>query len=64
MASSDFAPTTQQVQVHELFKEQIRANRARLDELIARDLAEFNARLQSRGIGNIVSAVPQPRLTP
>ncbi|GBD32156.1 Ycf48-like protein [bacterium HR33] len=64
MASSDFAPTTQQVQVHELFKEQIRTNRTRLDELIARDLAEFNSRLQSRGVGNIVSTVPQARLTP
>ncbi len=60
IASSDFAPTTQQVQVYELFNEQIRTNRARLDELIARDLAQFNAALQQRGIGNIVSTVPQP----
>lgn len=59
IASSDFAPTTQQVQVHELFKEQIRTIRARLDELIARDLAQFNSTLQQRGIGNIVTTVPR-----
>jgi photosystem II stability/assembly factor-like uncharacterized protein len=63
IASSDFAPTTQQVEVHQLFKEQIRVNRTRLDQLIARDLAQFNSLLQERGIGNIVSSAP-PRLSP
>ncbi len=59
MASSDFAPTTQQVQVHELFKEELRSLRGQLDRLLREDLAQFNARLRQRNLGNVVVRVPQ-----
>jgi hypothetical protein len=58
IASSDFAPTTQQEEVHRVFQEQIRANRARLEELLGKDLVEFNALLRERGIQNILAPVP------
>lgn len=64
IASSDFAPTTQQVQVHELFKARIREHRARLDELVNRDLVQFNQMLRDRGIGNIVVTQAASRSTP
>jgi hypothetical protein len=59
MASSDFAPTTQQVQVHELFKEELRSLQGQLDRLVREDLTQFNARLRQRNLGNIVVRVPQ-----
>ncbi|MBI2538153.1 MAG: hypothetical protein HYW06_14560, partial [Gemmatimonadetes bacterium] len=64
MASSDFAPTTQQVQVHELFKGEIRTLQGQLGQLIGRDLAQFNERLRQRNIPNIVAGPVQARMVP
>ena len=64
IASSDFAPTTQQVQVHEMFKGEIRTLQGQLGQLIGRDLAQFNERLRQRNIPNIVAGPAQPRMVP
>ena len=64
IASSDFAPTTQQVQVHEMFKGEIRTLQGQLGQLIGRDLAQFNERLRQRNIQNIVAGPAQPRMVP
>jgi len=64
IASSDFAPTAQQVQVHELFKGEIRSLQDQLGQLIGRDLAQFNERLRQRNIPNIVAGPAQARLVP
>ena len=56
VASSDFAPTAQQNEVHELFEEQLKTSRTRLDQLVSRDLAQFNEMLRQRNIGNVVAA--------
>lgn len=57
LAGSDFAPTTQQKEVHALFKQQLAAHRKRLDEL-RKDLETFNATLRERGIQNVIASVP------
>lgn len=54
LAGSDFAPTTQQKDVHALFKQQLANHKARLNELVTRDLNAFNKLLRDRGIQNIV----------
>jgi len=64
IASSDFAPTTQQVQVHEMFKGEIRTLQGQLGQLIGRDLTQFNERLRQRNIPNIVAGPAQPRMVP
>jgi len=55
IAASDFPPTTQQVEVHELFKEQLSAFRKQLDEVLEKDLAEFNLLLKAKNIPHIIS---------
>ena len=56
VGSSDFAPTAQQNEVHELFLEQLKTSRTRLDQLVSQDLAQFNEMLRQRNIGNVVAA--------
>jgi len=56
VATVDFPPTTQQREVHALFRQQIAALRAQLDELVRRDLAAFNNLLRARQIGNIIAS--------
>ncbi|MCA1601794.1 MAG: sialidase, partial [Acidobacteria bacterium] len=58
LGGSDFGPTTQQREVHSLFKQQITSLRARLDELLGRDLDAFNKLLRDRGIHNVIYRVP------
>ena len=55
---SDFAPTTQQVEVHETYKAQLSEVRRRLDEVLGKDLAEFNDLLKAKNIPHIVSLKP------
>jgi len=62
LASADFAPTTQQVEVARLLRDELQKYRGELDQLLAGDLGRFNARLKERGIPNIVTA-PPPRRT-
>ena len=55
IASSDFAPTTQQLAVQQLLEDQLKVVRTRLDGLVNQDLAQFNARLRERNVGNVVA---------
>jgi photosystem II stability/assembly factor-like uncharacterized protein len=57
MASSDLAPTTQQVQVHELFKERIRTHRGELDRFLSQDVVAFNQMLRQRNIAGVIAPV-------
>lgn len=57
IASSDFAPTTQQGQVHDLLKEQIRTYRGQLDQFLSRDVAAFNQLLRQRNIAGVITPV-------
>ena len=54
VAGSDFAPTAQQLEVHQLFEEQLRTHRATLDQLINGEVARFNAMLRERRVPNLV----------
>jgi hypothetical protein len=58
LSGSDFGPTTQQRDVHALFKDQLAAHRKRLDEVMAKDLRTFNELLRERGVGSIISRIP------
>ena len=60
IASSDFAPTTQQVQVHELLQEQIRTLQAQMNQLVRGDVAAFNQLLRQRNIAGIITASVEP----
>jgi len=58
LSSGDFAPTTQQREVHAMLRERLVAQHRRLDDLIHQDLVAFNKMLQDRNIGNVISQVP------
>jgi photosystem II stability/assembly factor-like uncharacterized protein len=60
MGSSDFAPTTQQVQVHEQFKTQIRDLQAQLSQLLSRDVAAFNQLLRQSNIAGVITTTREP----
>jgi photosystem II stability/assembly factor-like uncharacterized protein len=55
IASSDFAPTKQQTEVQQVLEGQLKAVRAQVDALVTQDLAQFNARLKERNVGNVVT---------
>jgi len=54
IGNSDFPPTTQQVEVHEMFKEQLASYQGEFNELFIKDLAALNNMLKERNIPNIV----------
>ena len=56
IASSDFAPTRQQFEVRQLLAQKLQASRTRFDQLVAQDLAQFNALLKQKNIANVVVA--------
>lgn len=58
IATSDFAPTTQQREVSAVLDKQVKENRATFDQLIARDLAALNDLLKKRGMKTIDITVP------
>ena len=58
LAGSDFGPTSQQREVHTLFKQQLAGYRSRLDELLSKDLESFSRLLRDRGIQNVITRVP------
>ncbi len=58
LAGSDFGPTTQQREVHAAFKQQLAGHRARLDEILKKDLGAFNQALHERGIGGVIARLP------
>jgi len=56
ISNADFAPTTQQMAVHEKLKLQVEMYRNQIDQLEAKDVAAFNAMLRERNIPNIVAS--------
>lgn len=57
-SSSDFAPTTQQVQVAQWLKPQAEAAQQALQQVLNTDVANFNKVLQEKGIGGIIVKAP------
>ncbi len=57
-SSSDFPPTTQQAAVHEELKQQGDKYRQEIQQLMAKDVAAFNALLRERNIPNIIAKTP------
>jgi hypothetical protein len=55
MAKSDFPPTDQQLEVKEMFDRQLREYTGRLQEIIDKDVAGFNAMLKEKNIPNIIA---------
>jgi len=55
LSGSDFAPTNQQREVQALFETQLAAHRKRLDEILGKDLDNFNKLLRERNIQNIIA---------
>jgi photosystem II stability/assembly factor-like uncharacterized protein len=55
LASGDFAPTTQQQQVQQMFASQVASLKKRLDDVVSSDLANFNRLLREKGVGNVIS---------
>jgi hypothetical protein len=54
LASADFKPTDQQVEVQKILADQLRTHLSQLDGLLSRDLAAFNELLRKRNVANIV----------
>ena len=59
IASSDFAPTTQQREVAALLARETRDVHAALQALLAKDLVEHNSRLRSRGLKTVDVQAPK-----
>ena len=55
VSSGDFAPTTQQREVHAMLKERLAAQRKQLDQAVSTDLDGFNKMLRDRNIGNVIA---------
>jgi len=53
--SSDYAPTTQQVAVHDELKEQAATWRQRLKLVLEKDLPAFNGLLRQRNVPNVIA---------
>ena len=54
ISQSDFPPTNQQLEVHEMFTKQLAEYSSRYNELITKDLVAFNALLKEKNIPNII----------
>ena len=53
--TSDYQPTTQQVQVHDELREQAGTYRQRLKLVLGKEVADFNALLRQRNVPNIIT---------
>ena len=51
---ADFAPTDQQLEVHQLLADQVSANATDLTTVVSKDVATFNEMLRRRNVGTIV----------
>ncbi|MBI2833047.1 MAG: sialidase [Acidobacteria bacterium] len=51
---ADFPPTTQQLEVHKMYTDQIAGHRSRLNEVFAKDLAAFNEQLAERKLSSVM----------
>jgi len=57
LASADFKPTDQQLEVRKILGDQLRAHLAALDGLLSRELGAFNDLLRKRNVPNVVVRV-------
>ena len=55
VGSTDFPPTTQQIEVHKMYKEQLATYQAQFEELLNKDLPAFNNLLKEKNIPNIIA---------
>ena len=58
LASADFRPTDQQVEVQQLLQERLRTYLTQLDGLLSNDLSAFNELLRTRNVSNIIARMP------
>ncbi len=58
IGQSDFPPTTQQVEVHEMFKKRLASYKGQFNELIDKDLDALNNMLKEENIKNIIAKTP------
>ena len=56
IGGSDFAPTTQQVEVYQRYRRSLGEYEARMAEIRGQDLAAFNALLRAKGVGGVITA--------
>jgi len=56
IGQSDFPPTTQQVEVHEVFKKRLASYKDRFNELLNKDLPDFNNLLEENNIPKIIAS--------
>jgi len=54
--SSDFAPTSQQAAVHDLFRQRIADASARFADFMAKDLPAFSAELRGASLKDVIAA--------
>ena len=54
LASGDFKPTDQQVEVQKILADQLRGHLSQLDGLLSKELGAFNELLRKRNVANIV----------
>jgi hypothetical protein len=59
VGSTDFPPTAQQIEVHEMYKAQWATYQSELDEVIEKDLAPFNNLLAEHEFPHIMTRVTQ-----
>ena len=56
LAKTDFAPTTQQMEAHKVLSSQLASYNSQYNELINKDLNDFNNLIRENNIPNIVVA--------
>jgi len=55
ISRGDYPPTTQQIAVHNMYKQQVEAHKTKLDNLINKELLDFNKLLKENNIRNILA---------
>ena len=58
LASADYRPTNQQLEVQKVLQEQLRKQQSALEALLTRDLKALNELMRGRGVPNIVVRRP------
>jgi hypothetical protein len=64
LASEDFKPTNQQLEVQQILAQELRTHLRALDSLMATDLAALNEQLKARDLPIIADRRAPRRLTP
>jgi hypothetical protein len=59
LASGDFPPTTQQREVHAMFRAQLTTLRQQLDDVLNKDLDSFNKLLREKNVQNVIPRAAQ-----